>query len=196
MIKISLQYNCPQGNCFKIRWYQNTTFYGKFILFMYNLNNGWFEWPSQHPQMHHPKNPVLGFHGWMKLSPRGQFTLSVFIIFLLVLFSPVRFFFPSLVVFFLGTIFLSLFFSPHLWPPSFFFGKLLPTHNLPTALLPTNPLTSLILQTPPHPPPFALTSIARAKDSLSSSKLWDKLRNMETQGKMSFNVVAEVGASK
>jgi hypothetical protein len=70
---------------------------------------------------------------------------------------------------------------------------------------------------PPPPPPFALTSIARTRDNLSSSELRGKLRNMETQGKRSlrtwrwkarelrnmetqakrsFNMVAEVGAWK
>jgi hypothetical protein len=159
--------------------------YGRFILFMYNPNNGWLEWPSTH-QGTIQKIPFWDFMDGMKLSPGVSLLGQYFIFFFWSFFSQLDFFF-------LGTIFLSLFFFPHPWP-QVFFGKLLPTHNLPTALLPTNPPTSLILQTPPYPPPFALTYIARGRDNLSSSKLQDKLRNMETQGKRSFNMMAEVGA--
>jgi hypothetical protein len=106
-------------------------------------------WVTQHPPMHHPKNPVWDFMDGMKLSPRGQFTWSVFY------FSSRPFFFQpnfySLSQFsFFGGPFLFHLFLAHPWI-KVCIGKLLPTPNLPTALLPTNPPPSLMLPTPPHP---------------------------------------------
>jgi len=36
-----------------------------------NLNWRW-AWVGQHPPVHHPKNPVLGFHGWDETVPQGS----------------------------------------------------------------------------------------------------------------------------
>jgi hypothetical protein len=97
-------------------------------------------WVSQHPPVHHPKNPVLGFHGWDETVPQGSVSLP----------GQYFFFFWS---FFVQANFYSLgqFFF---WPTpesKFFLGKLLPTPNLPITPLPTNPPPSLMLLTPPHP---------------------------------------------
>ncbi len=106
----------------------------------------WLEWPSTH-QCTIQKIPFWDFMDKMKLSPRGQFTWSVYVFFLCS-------FFPLAQYFFLGTVFLSLFF----WPtpdPKFFLGSsylpqptylphpadYLPTHlllrSLPSPKLPT-----------------------------------------------------------
>jgi len=106
-------------------------------------------WVTQHPPVHHLKNPILGFHGWNEIVPQGSVYL-VSIIFLLLLFSSAQFLFPSSVFYFLGTVFIPLFFLAHTWI-KICSGKLLPTPNLPTTLLPTNPPPSLMLPTPPHP---------------------------------------------
>jgi hypothetical protein len=83
----------------------------------------------------------------MKLSPRGQFTSSIYIFF----FFPTRFF--SLAHFFFGeTFFLSFLFGPPLTPS--FFGETPTYPNPPTTLLPTNPPTSFILLTSSPPTSF------------------------------------------
>ncbi len=145
--------------------------------------------------MHHPKNPVLVFHGWDETVPRGQFTWSVIYFFFWSFFSG-QFLFPSSVFFFLGTVFIPLSFWPIL-ESKFFLGSsyLHPTY-LP-ALLPANPATSLILLTPPHPAICAhfqdprvlfLPAITRQVSSAIAKKLrslgamQEELRN--------FNVVA------
>ncbi len=115
--------------------------------FCCNLLNGrGLEWPSTH-QCSIQKIPFWYFMDGMKLSPRGQFTWSVFFFFpsapffsQLDFFSLDQFLFPG------KSFFLSLFF----WPtpdPKFFLGSsyLL---QLPTALLPTNHLHPLILLAP------------------------------------------------
>ncbi len=110
-------------------------------------------WVSQHPPVHHPKNPVLGFHGWDETVPQGSVYLVSIFFFLLLLFFPARFF--SLAQFFFpGNSFFITFFLAHPWP-QVFFGKLLPT---PTHLPPSS------CWLPPHPLPFALTSIAEASE--------------------------------
>jgi hypothetical protein len=172
----------------------------------------WPEWTSTH-QCTIPKIPFWDFMDGMKLSPRGQFTWSLFIFF------TARFFFPSPVLFFsLGTVLLSLFIDPPLTPS--FFGKLLlptPTY-LPPFFLPTH-LPPSSCWPPPHPPPFALTSTAKASDlerawvaqsqSLRSTKSTIASRfgsfksapargastwwQQERESKRSFKVVAKVG---
>ncbi len=109
----------------------------------------WLEWPSTH-ECTIQKTPLSEFMDGMKLSPRGQFTWLVF--FFLVLLFSAQFLLPSSVFFFFfpGDSFYSTFFLAHPWI-KVFFGKLLPTSNLPTTLLPTNPPPSLMLLTPPHP---------------------------------------------
>ncbi len=48
---------------------------------------------TQHPPVHHPKHPVLGFHGWDENVPRSQFIWSVVVFFLWAfLFFPSDFF--------------------------------------------------------------------------------------------------------
>jgi hypothetical protein len=94
----------------------------------------YLSWVTQHPPMHHPKNPI------------------------------------SSVFFFLATIFLSPFFLTHPWPQVFFW-KASTYSNPPTALIPTNPPTSSSCWPPPHPPPFALTSIARASRAPCTQEL-------------------------
>ncbi len=85
--------------------------------------------------MHHPKNPVLGFHGWDETVPQGSvylvssffFTLSLFLIML---------FFSLLSLFSWAFFFLSFFFSPTILEPKFVFWELLPT---PPTYLPLQP---------------------------------------------------------
>jgi hypothetical protein len=71
--------------------------YGKFILFMYNPNNGWLEWPSTH-QGTIQKIPFWDFMDGMKLSPGVSLLGQYFIFFFWSFFSQLDFFF-------LGTIF-------------------------------------------------------------------------------------------
>jgi hypothetical protein len=119
------------------------------------------EWPSTH-QCSIQKIPFCDFMDGMKLSPRGQFTWSVFSFSFCSFFSQLDFF--SLDQFFFpGKSFFITFFLAHPWP-QVFFGKLLPTpttyrpssYQPPTSPHPAGPL--------PHSPPFALTSITRASD--------------------------------
>ncbi len=118
-------------------------------------------WVSQHPPVHHPKNPVLGFHGWDETVPQGSvYLVSIF------------FFFCSF--FSLAQFFYHFSFGPPL-TPSFFWEALTYSNHLPPFFLPTHLLPSSCWP-PPHSPPFALTSIARASDlerTWSSSKLQD-----------------------
>jgi hypothetical protein len=94
--------------------------------------------------------------------------ISVYIIFLLLLFFPARFF--PLAQFFFFWDFLSLFFGPPLIP-SFFLGKLVPTPtHQPPFFLP-NHLPPSSYWPPPHPPPFALTS-NHSYDILGAGMLW------------------------
>ncbi len=44
-------------------------------------------WVNQHPPVHHPKNPILGFHGWDETVPQG----SVYLVSIL-FFSQLDFF--------------------------------------------------------------------------------------------------------
>ncbi len=115
-------------------------------------------WVTQHPPVHHLKNPVLGFHGWNETVPQGSVYL-VSIIFLLLLFSSAQFLFSSsFFFFFLGTVFIPLFFWPT--PESkFVLGSsyLHPTY-LPPFFLPTHLPPSCCRPLPT--PPFALTSNA------------------------------------
>jgi len=119
----------------------------------------------------------------MKLSPRGQFTSSIYIFF----FFPTRFF--SLAHFFFGeTFFLSFLFGPPLTPS--FFGETPTYPNPPTTLLPTNPPTSFILLTSSPPTSFYIHfhhQNFQPKESLS------KLQ--ECPMKRSFNKQA-IGARK
>ncbi len=102
-------------------------------------------WVTQHPPVHHPKIPVLGFHGWDETVSQGSvYLVSSF-------FFPKSHFFPG--PSFPAPFLLSLFFlvQPSLNPILFLRA---PTHssNLPTFLPPPNPSTSPYL---PHHP-FAL----------------------------------------
>ncbi len=170
----------------------------------------WPEWPSTH-QCTIQKIPFWDFMDGMKLSPGVSLLDQYFYFFRARFFSLAQFFF------FLGTVFLSLFFGPPLTPS--FFGEAPTYPNPPTSLLPTIPLTSLILLTPsPHPPPFALTSTAKAFNlerawvarSFRSAKSTRASRvgsiksalargpstwwQEERESKRSFKVVAKVGA--
>jgi len=124
----------------------------KFIcLVLYVCEYARTAWVTQHPPMHHPKIPFWDFMDGMKLSPRGQFTWSVYIFFFCSFFSP-------------SSVFLSIFFGPP-FTPSFFFGKLLPTPtHLPPFFLPTHIPPSSCWPSPHPRPPFALTSIAKASN--------------------------------
>ncbi len=85
---------------------------------------------TQHPPVHTiQKIPFWDFMDGRKLSPRGQFIWSVYIYFFWAFFSQLVFFPPSPVFLLLGTVFLSLFFSPS---PliQVFFGELPPTPQL------------------------------------------------------------------
>jgi hypothetical protein len=89
-------------------------------------------WVTQHPPVHHPKNPVLGFHGWDETVPQG----SVYLV--------SGFFFPLPLIFFLG-----LFFSR---PPLVF---LVPPSLNPILFLWTRTYSSNLppFQHPTHLPP-------------------------------------------
>ncbi len=171
---------------------------------------------TQHPPVHHPKNLVLGFHGWDETVPQGSVYLVSIFFLLLLLFFPARFF--SLAQFFFsGNSFFITFFLAQPWP-QVFFGKLLPTptHLLPF-FLPTH-LPPSSCWPPPHPSPFVLTSITRASD-LERAWVAQSFRNARTtrvsrvgsfksapakgastwwqqecESKRNFKVVAEVGA--
>jgi len=101
-------------------------------------------WVTQHPPVHHPKNPVLGFHGWDETAPQGSvYLVSSF-------FIPRSHFFPG--PFFPAPFFLSLFlFCPAILEPKFFSWELLltpptylPPFHHPTHLPPpTYPTTHL-----------------------------------------------------
>jgi hypothetical protein len=132
-------------------------------------------WVTQHPPVHHLKNVVLGFHGWDETVPQGSVCLvmvSIFI-FLLALFFPAIFFFPSSVFCFLGTVFFSHFFFPPPLTPSYF-GELLlspqPTY-CPSSYQPTY----LPHPANPSPPTSFCTHLHRqsfqTRESLSSSEL-------------------------
>ncbi len=96
----------------------------------------WLEWPSTH-QCTIQKIPFWDFMDAMKLSPRGQCSWSVF-------------FFSGNCVFIKNNL-------AHPWPRVFL--------EAPTPFfLPTHLPLSSSCWPPSHPPPFALTSIARASD--------------------------------
>ncbi len=99
----------------------------------WNVPCSYRAWVCQHLPVHHPKNPVLGFHGWDETVPqRSVYLVSSFLFF----FSHAFFFLP--LIFFLGLHFLSLFFlSRHPW-----------TQNFSLELLPTPPP---ICSPPPSP---------------------------------------------
>jgi hypothetical protein len=68
-------------------------------------------WVTQHPLVHHPKNLVLGFHGWDETVPQGSVYL-VISFFYSEFFFHSCFFFSLLSLFFLLSLtFLFLFFS-------------------------------------------------------------------------------------
>ncbi len=119
---------------------------------------------SQHPPVHHPKNLILGFHGWDAVVPKEAIYMVNSFSFLLGLFFLHTFFFSSL-------FFLRASISKKIWGPpltSYYF-LVTPTYpsNLPTTLPPSNPSTSLLLLFFTSFPPFPLTSIPNDKDNLS-----------------------------
>ncbi len=133
---------------------------------------------SQHPPVHHPKNPLLGFHGWDETVPQRSVYLVSRFFFLGLLFSYASFSSLTL-IFFLGLFFLLVFFFvPPSLNPSFFLGTPTYSSNLPTSLPPPNPSTSPYL---PHQP-FALPSIASTTESFWSlwraSRACKKLREL------------------
>ncbi len=98
---------------------------------------------TQHPPVHHPKHPVLGFHGWDEPVPQSQFIWSVFFFFFF--FSP--FFSPQTIFWgahcFSSQAHFGFFFSRH--PNHYVFFGGTPTYP---SNLPTSPSTLLILLTP------------------------------------------------
>jgi len=94
---------------------------------------------TQHPPVHHPKNPVLGFHGWDETCPPGgQFTWSVFF------FQPN--FYSLAQFFFSGNSFYSTFFLAHPLIRGFFWEA--PTYR-PSSFQPTS-LPHAANPSPPH----------------------------------------------
>jgi hypothetical protein len=76
---------------------------------------------SQHPPVHHPNIPVLGFHGWDEtVPPRSVYLVSSFFFF----FFNWPFFFSH------------FYFCPAILEPKFFSAELLPT---PSTYLPLQP---------------------------------------------------------
>jgi hypothetical protein len=118
-------------------------------------------WVTQHPPVRHPKNPVLGFHGWDETVPRGQFTWSVVFIFFWAFFSS--YFFSPARCFFSWASFLLLLFLGHPWP-HIVFWQLLPTPStyLLHCLSPTHLPPSICFFLSTWFPPFPLTSIPSA----------------------------------
>jgi hypothetical protein len=106
---------------------------------------------TQHPPVHHPKNPVLGFHGWDEPVPQGLvYLVSSSFFSSCLFFSPIGLFvFGSSLFFFPGSFWFFFSFSLH---PNHHWGGggWTPTYpsNLPTTFPPTSPSTSLILLTP------------------------------------------------
>ncbi len=110
-------------------------------------------WVYQHSPVHHPKNHVLGFHGWDETVPRGQFTWSVVFIYFQTLFSH-AFYFSSISLFFPRPHFSFLFF-PQSLNPNLFFGT-------PTYLhLPSTTTQPIYLLHSTHPS-FVLPFISKA----------------------------------
>jgi hypothetical protein len=94
--------------------------------------------------VHHPKNPVMGFHGWDEAVPQGSVSLvSGFF------FSPGPFFFASdfllgsSLLFLLGYFLINYFFPPPLTPVCFL--ELSPT---PPTYLPHSGHLSFVLVLP------------------------------------------------
>ncbi len=85
---------------------------------------------TQHAPVHHPKNPILGFHGWDETVPQGSvYVASSFFLLALILFLGLFF---SLAFFFL---------VPPSLNPKFFLGTPTYSSNLPTSIPPPNPST-------------------------------------------------------
>ncbi len=80
---------------------------------------------TQHPPVRHPKNLVLGFHGWDEIVSRGRFTWSVVFIFFWAFFSS-YFFFPNSLFFLWGLLFYYFFFWATPDPILYFGNSYLP----------------------------------------------------------------------
>jgi hypothetical protein len=50
---------------------------------------------TQHPPVHHPKNPIPEFHGWDETVPKGAVYMVSNFYFLLGFIFPLNFFFPA-----------------------------------------------------------------------------------------------------
>jgi len=110
-------------------------------------------WVTHHPPMHHPKNHVLGFHGWDETVPQGSVYLVSSFFFGTFFFSCFLFFF-SRSLFFLPGLTFDFFFSSHNPWTQFCFWELQPTY-LPSTTWPIYLLHST------HPS-FVLPTITKA----------------------------------
>jgi hypothetical protein len=116
----------------------------------------------------------ISWMGWN--CPPGVSLLGQYFFFSSAPFFPSWIFFPSSVFFFS---FLFLFFREQFFY-HFFFGKLLPTPtHLPPFFLPTH-LPPPSYWPPPHPPPFAFTSIQTASN-LERAWVAKSLSSLELQ---------------
>ncbi len=143
-------------------------------------------WVTQHPPVHHRKNPILGFHGWDETVPQGSvYLVSVFSFPSAPFFSQLDFFPVAQFFFSFLEQFSYHFYFAHPWH-QVFLGKLLPT---PTHLLPFFLPTHL----PPSscwPPPhhsfcghFHRQSF-QPRESLSSSELRERKELQEFRSKL------------
>ncbi len=115
---------------------------------------------TQQPPVHHPKNPVLRFHGWDEIVPQGS-------VHLVSIFFPFWSYFSQLDFFHWLSLFESFFmtFFPSPPTPSFFWGvTTCPQPNYrPSSYQPT--------YLPQHADPSPPTSITTIRESLNSSEL-------------------------
>ncbi len=150
-------------------------------------------WVTQQPPVHHPKNPVLGFHGWDETVPQG----SVYMVGILFFPSGPFFFSPNFYsiaqFFFWGTVFYSTFFWAHPWIKVFFWEA--PTYR-PSSYQSTS-LHHAANCCPPHhmhslPTPTVLFSPLPWPNKWASSSLaQEELRSLRggQEELRSFNVV-------
>ncbi len=86
---------------------------------------------SQHPPVHHPKTPILGFHGWDETVPQGSvYLVNRFYLLLLLIFLN-RFFSLSQFLFFWQQFYYHFFFGAPLTPSCFLGSSYLPSKLKP-----------------------------------------------------------------
>jgi hypothetical protein len=85
----------------EMKWWSCCVWKEMMVVLWHNIH----AWPTQHPPVQHPKNPVLGFHGWDETLPQGSdylvssFFIKIFWAFFFFFFLRL-FFWGELTVFF------------------------------------------------------------------------------------------------